>query len=154
MRLHPLFIFLVFVDVVLVVDAIVPPEENYTTFVADLHRVRRRSLLPRQVTYRPRHISPANCWLLTDEECQQEDEAVATAKRRGLVNRGTVKVLVVLCRFKDHATRELPPPSYYEELFNGKGPSEVNPIGSVREYLLWSSQGRYNGAYLRAWNKE
>lgn len=89
--------------------------------------------------------------MLSDEECQEQDQNVGFASRKGsAVNRGTVKVLVVLCRFKDHQDRKLPPVSYYDELFNGKGPSEINPIGSIREYLLWSSQGRYNGVYAMA----
>lgn len=55
---------------------------------------------------------------------------------------GELKVLVLLCRFKDHHDHDLPSREYFDELFNGSRGS-VNEVGSIREWLLFASMGQY-----------
>lgn len=77
----------------------------------------------------------------------KDDEALARAKKdRRLVNAGdNIKVLVLLVRFKDHAKRELPPKSYYDELFHGPSGTETNPVGNIQDYFFDMSLGKYKG---------
>jgi hypothetical protein len=126
------------------VVAIAPPHPNYTIWESAVAR-RRRLGIP--FSYQPQHVSAEYCRYLTEEQCRIQDEAVDAAKReRRLISTGTIKVLVVLCRFTDHADRILPTREYFNELFNGNGAaSDVNPIGSVRGWFLANSNGRYDG---------
>ena len=56
---------------------------------------------------------------------------------------GTVKNLVVLIRFADHASRTLPPVSDYDKLFNAVGGDPVAaPTGSVKDVYLENSYGQ------------
>mmetsp|Transcript_27843 Transcript_27843/g.36297 ORF Transcript_27843/g.36297 Transcript_27843/m.36297 type:complete len:706 (+) Transcript_27843:61-2178(+) len=56
-----------------------------------------------------------------------------------------LKNLVILVRFKDHASRQLPDPKKYEILFNNNGPTSDNtaPTGSVNDVFLKNSYGRF-----------
>jgi hypothetical protein len=123
------------------VASIAPPHPNFTEF-QEILRLRQTNS-----SYIPRHLSADHCWFVSDETCRNDDEAFARAKaNRRLVNRGDkIKVLVLLVRFKDHARRELPPQSYYDELFNGPSGTETNPVGSIRDYFFDLSLGTYNG---------
>jgi hypothetical protein len=66
-------------------------------------------------------------------------------------------ILVLLIRFSDHANRPVPSRNYFDALLNGDvpgstaNPAPVNTVGSVKEWLYYSSMGRYQGtdkAYL------
>lgn len=124
------------------VTALAPPQANFTEEFVSLASPYRRRL-----SYEPRHISPLHCLFISREECQRDDESVGAkiVQRKTLSIGKNLKVLVLLCRFSDHGDRELPSRDYYEELFNGSGPSDVNPVGSIREYLYSNSLGRYEG---------
>lgn len=128
---------------VTVVCSIAPPHPSFTEF-SELLRDRRKNC-----TYVPRHLSKGHCWFLSDEECLRDDEALAKAKeQRRLVRSGdNIKVLVLLVRFTDHADRELPEKSYFDELFNGASGTDINPIGNIRDYFFDLSLGTYNGTY-------
>lgn len=90
-----------------------------------------------------RNYVPHHCLFINATECRQLMEGT---EKRKLVNFGEgIRVLVLLCRFTDHADRDLPDPSYFEELFNGEGSSNVNPVGSIREWLNINSLGKYDG---------
>jgi hypothetical protein len=126
------------------VVAIAPPHANFTKWESTVARRRRLGI---HFSYQPQHVSVEYCRYLTEKQCRKQDEAVESAKReRRLISTGTIKVLVVLCRFTDHADRTLPTREYFDELFNGNGAtSDANPIGSVRDWFLANSNGRYDG---------
>lgn len=54
-----------------------------------------------------------------------------------------IKILVLPIKFADHRDREVPTKEYLEEFFNGQGSSEVNEVGSVRDWLRRNSNGKY-----------
>ncbi len=55
---------------------------------------------------------------------------------------GTVKNLVVLCKFSDHDSSKIRAPEDYEKVFNSPGGDPVlAPTGSVRDYFLEASYG-------------
>lgn len=128
------------------VEAMAPSHPNNTSWES-VHALRRR--LNIRYDYEPSHVSAEYCRYLTEEQCRADDDAVAMRKsQRRLTSTGNnIKVLVLLCRFKDHATRVLPQRAYFETLFNGKGTSDVNPVGSLRDYMYSNSHGRYNGLF-------
>jgi bacillopeptidase F (M6 metalloprotease family) len=84
---------------------------------------------------------------LTEAQCREQDEglghAIANHRRLDAPNTGDVKVLVLLCRFRDHVGAKLPSREHFEELFNGNGPSDLNPVGSIKEWLYYNSVGKY-----------
>lgn len=101
--------------------------------------------------YEPLHLQNEHCRYLTEAECQHDDEAYWQSKFRPQSSKerrlnpsiGTFRALVILVRFTDHASRQLPSPAYFDELFNGAKGS-VNEVGSVREYMRFNSMGKYN----------
>jgi M6 family metalloprotease-like protein len=63
-----------------------------------------------------------------------------------------VEVLVLLVRVKDEQNTYIPLVSHFEELFNGNGRGATNPAGSIRQYLRYSSLGKYNVEFvIRDW---
>lgn len=85
------------------------------------------------------------------ENDQQKRQARHTEHRElqltsPMPTQGTFKALVLLVLFPDHQDRiqNLPPVSYYQEMCDGLGTSDVNPVGSIRAYLEQQSQGAYN----------
>ncbi|GAA5508037.1 hypothetical protein Rcae01_03497 [Novipirellula caenicola] len=64
---------------------------------------------------------------------------------RAAAPQGTVKNLVVLLRFKDHANRPLPTQAEYDQLFNAQSPvSGIAPTGSVKMFYNENSYGKMN----------
>ena len=133
------------------VHCLAPPHPDFVDFEG-VHAYRRRMNIT--YGYRPVHLSDEDCRFLSEEECQREDEAHIEAKNRLMVegehgrrrlapSEGEFRVMVMLCRFKDHTNVQLPPKEHFEELFNGKGKSDINPIGSIASYLYYSSMGKY-----------
>lgn len=141
--------------VVAKVDAVAPPHPNYTNWES-VYALRRR--LNITFNYQPSHISDEHCRHLSEEQCRTDDEAAAGAKAQrvlasstpasGFTHGNHLKVLVLLCRFSDHANRQLPTRAYYDELFNGAGLSAVNPVGSIRQWMYFNSVGKYNGMFF------
>lgn len=125
--------------------ALAPPHPDWTDFET-VHEMRRRMGI--QFDYEPEHLSHQHCRHMSEEECQAEDEGLADAKagRNGRhLSPSTgqaLRILVLLIRFPNHKDRVLPSQEYFEELFNGSQ-SDVNPIGSIKEYLRFSSLGMY-----------
>jgi hypothetical protein len=128
------------------VAAIAPPHPNNTSWESIYAR---RRLLNITSDYLPSHVSSEYCRYLTEAQCRTDNEALAVAKeqRRLTATGSNLKVLVLLCRFKDHGNRQLPTRDYFDELFNGEGASDVNPVGSIREWMYSNSLGRYNGTF-------
>ena len=118
-----------------------PPHPDYEGWES-VHSFRARHNI--SYAYRPRHISDEHCRHLSESACEREDSLAGTAlvERRVAINTGNIKVLVLLCRFKDHVDHDLPSREYFDELFNGKRGS-VNEVGSIREWLLFASMGNY-----------
>ena len=70
-----------------------------------------------------------------------------TLSSNSLVNlsstKGYIRVLVLLVRFTDHATKILPPESEINALFNAKGiNSTITPTGSISDWVTANSYGR------------
>jgi hypothetical protein len=133
--------------------AVAPPHPNHTSWES-VDAYRRR--LGIRFNYKPRYLSsPEHCRFLTEEICARDDEATREARegrRLTTLSGDNLKVLVLLLRFTDHADRALPPVSYFETLFNGKGPSDINPVGSIREYMSSNSFGKYNVTFdIQPW---
>jgi hypothetical protein len=55
---------------------------------------------------------------------------------------GTLKNLVVLMRFSDHATRDLPSVGEVDDLMSADSPTTSCPTGSVKQVFLENSNGR------------
>lgn len=128
--------------------AVAPPHPNNTRWESATARRRRLNI---RNDFEPTHVTAEHCRHMTEEQCRTDDQAVSASKeQRRLSSTGNnIKVLVLLCRFSDHVNRVLPQRDYFEELFNGKGTSDVNPVGSIREWLYSNSIGRYNGKSKR-----
>lgn len=139
-----------------VTDALAPPHPDFVDW-EPVHKMRRRLNIP--YNYEPVHLSREHCRYLSEEECRTEDEGIGHAKL-GLHGRHLspsvgqdFRILVVLVRFSNHVSRELPTREYIEELFNGNGTSDINPIGSVKEYLRYASLGKYRVQFdVRDWH--
>jgi immune inhibitor A len=56
---------------------------------------------------------------------------------------GTIRPLVILVRFQDHANRTLPSLDDINELFHGTTTSDLIPTGSIQSYLLQNSYSRF-----------
>jgi hypothetical protein len=107
--------------------------------------------------YKPSHISSFECSMSSEEDCRNNDEAAGLpdnpAERRLNPSIGSnVKVLVLLVKFKDEKNPNIPSRDHFEELFNGNGRGPINPAGSIRQYLRYSSLGKYNVQFVvRDW---
>jgi hypothetical protein len=130
-----------------VVDALSRAHPDWTDFES-VHAMRRR--LDIAYHFKPEHLDDEQCRYLTEAECQAQDEAVADAKvkRNGRHLSPSVgdkiRVLVLLIRFPNHKSRLLPTREYFETMFNGVSKDdEVNPVGSIAEYMRFSSLGAY-----------
>lgn len=145
-----------------------PPHPDYVDAWKDIERIGRRLLTGRgkYYNYTPKVLNTTDCHnnnnstegpctrygvkqstnATTTMDAQQRDSRIGghPLKPRLAPNMGQFKVLVVLIRFKDHLDRELPTREYYDELFNGPGGTDVNPVGSVRQYLFDNSLGMYD----------
>lgn len=139
-----------------VTHSLAPPHPNFVEW-EPVHEMRRRLNIP--YNYDPIHLPREYCRYLSDEECRVEDEGIGHAKA-GLHGRHlspsvgqNFRILVVLVRFSDHVGRELPTREYIDALFNGNGTSDINPIGSVKEYLRFASLGKYRVQFdVRDWH--
>jgi hypothetical protein len=167
-----LFLLVAFLSLISLCSSYARPYSTFTDWEFSLHTYRRKHNIP--FDYNPRHITHEDCRFLTEANCRAQDAAIGehqrimdkkqtrsmnekssasasssrtTQRRRTNVSRldGNFKVLVLLIRFQDHADRKLPTREYFDELFNGGGTGIVNTIGPIREYLYYSSLGKYNG---------
>jgi hypothetical protein len=138
------------------IAALAPPHPDFT---ADdwktLHEMRHRNNFTH--SYKPSHITNFECSMQTEEDCRNNDEQARLpdnpAERRLNPSIGSnVKVLVLLVKFKGETNPNIPPLSHFEELFNGNGKSAINQAGSIRQYLRYSSLGKYNVQFVvRDW---
>jgi hypothetical protein len=123
------------------------PHPNYTEWES-VHQMRRR--LNITYNYQPKHVPIEYCRFLSETKCRLEDEHFQNTKsqrhRKMATSIGNnIRVLVLLVRYSDHESRMVASKDYYNELFNGKGGTEINPVGSIREYLYINSVASYNG---------
>lgn len=101
-----------------------------------------------EYSYQPKHINPELCRFLTEEECEREDSLAVTSttgrrlQTRSAPYQGEIRVLMPLIQFPEHNDRTLPPKSYFEEMCNGSK-SDINPVGSIREFFEQQSNGVY-----------
>ena len=151
------FVMVLWPPLVPLTSALMPPHPNFTEWES-VHQMRQR--LDITWNYEPVHLSHEHCRNLTEDSCRIEDEGLGDAKlhRRGRhlsPSTGTVRVLVLLMKFPEYDENvmgPLPPVEYYEEMFNGNGRSSELPVGSLKEYLRFSSLGKYRVQFdVRGW---
>ena len=138
------------------IHSLAPPHPRFTEW-EPVHKMRRR--LNITYNYDPIHLTHEHCRYLSEEECRLEDEGLGHAKL-GLHGRHLspsvgqeFRVLVVLVRFSNHVGRDLPTREYIDKLFNENGTSDVNPIGSLKEYFRFASLGKYRVQFdVRDWH--
>lgn len=153
-----------------VVNGLMPPHPEYTDYENILDMYSRLNITRR---YKTKHLrNPEHCRYLTDEQCETEDLAYGRnrerhlqkqrerRKKRRLQNQhgrqlnpsiGTFKALVLLVRFPGDENKRLADISHLDTVFNGRrGPDgefvddEINPVGSIAEYMHYASLGQYH----------
>lgn len=113
-----------------------------------------RARLEIDYEYAPQYVDSEHCRFLTEAECEEFDQEHGRHLKERRLNptEGDFKVLVLLIKFSDHVDKEVPPREYYDELLNGSGPSEVNEVGSLKEWLYVNSMGKYKVEFdVRDW---
>lgn len=95
--------------------------------------------------FRPRYIPPEHCLHLSEAECKKADlhRGLQNLETSGNPSVGNFRVLVLLIYFPEDDPTILPGRDHFETLFNGEGVSDINPVGSIRQYLLYNSLGQY-----------
>lgn len=93
--------------------------------------------LPKGLRKRGRNDTDSN--VSRNSRLRRRHEAL---RMRRLASTGTLKNLVVMVRFADHATRTLPDTASLNTLFNNVGPNSLCPTGSVRDVWFKNSYGR------------
>lgn len=151
--------------------ALAPAHPLYFAEYETLPNYRRRHNIT--YDYTPKHYPADHCRFLSEQQCEQEDltaGGAALERRRQLwapsskirshqqsgpkrelnPSTGWVRILVLLRYFPEHASilNELPPRSYFENLLNGKGPSEVNPVGGMAEWMHMNSLTAMNVEFV------
>ena len=114
------------------------------------HFAKLRDLLANAThDFRPQFIPLEHCLNMTETDCKQADlrRGLQNLEAKGNPSIGTFRVLVLLIYFPESDTSILPPIDYFDKLFNGEGPSDVNPVGSIREFMLYNSLGQYQVTY-------
>jgi len=100
-------------------------------------------------------VTPLIQHLALSDVCDRRDRALAVSERCSedigaagasvTARVGTLTPLVLMIRFKDHATRELPSVADLDVLFNAEQPHpELAPTGSVYAYFKAQSRGLLN----------
>ena len=124
-----------------------------------LHRQDHVSSLLSSYGYQTKYIPIESCRYMNITLCQKEDEYYGQMKeqirihqRRRLssTNEGTnVRVLVLLVQFTDHNNTDhiLPTIEQINEIFNGNGGTDINPVGSIRNYFYVNSLTKYHGTF-------
>jgi M6 family metalloprotease-like protein len=120
----------------------------------DLHR-RRMGI---ENGYKTRVLNAESCRDYSERECEEmEDsfiEQVANLRKLQSTQSKDINVVVLLIRFSDHASRNLPSPSDINLLFNDPGKTgDVTPTGSVKTYLAKNSYDkiRINAIVSEKW---
>lgn len=164
--------FIIISTTVPLARAFAPPHPTLFPEWESVHAMRRR--LNVSYNYKTKYINAEYCRYSNETECYQYDmeyhSAVLQRRRRlqkqqqrqettnlqritqqnDVPNEGTVRVLVLLIRFKGHESHKLPSKDYFNELFNYEGPpTKMNPVGSIREYFRFASLGKFNGTYIK-----
>mmetsp|Transcript_20771 Transcript_20771/g.30747 ORF Transcript_20771/g.30747 Transcript_20771/m.30747 type:complete len:592 (+) Transcript_20771:179-1954(+) len=142
-------------------QCIAPPHPD---FLDEYRRTRRRHLKEKikdlsynSTTPELRLLSPTLCEDLNHQECRRLDNNFAehSKKTRRIIEAtGTIKTLVLLVRFTDHADRRLPTREDVNAMWNAQqGEAEDKlPTGSVGEYLRRNSYGTLNvDAHVKDW---
>lgn len=103
--------------------------------------------------YMPKLLHPEMCRYLSTEECIDADNSLMEHGRRNRKRQemrrlnpsmGAFKTLVILLQFSDHLERPLLDPILYDEVWNGKGFSEIIPSGSIARWMQQNSYGLYD----------
>jgi hypothetical protein len=161
-------------SIVVQVQALAPPFSDWTTY-ENVHAERRR--LNITYDYNPEHVSAEHCRYLSEELCEQEDKIMGNARQKmidfadhqrrhlqmgvpitfpGNSNNATVHspssgdfvIPVLLIRFPEDIHKPLQPLSFFEEMFNSQGPpSDINPAGSVSQWLYYNTLGQYRATF-------
>lgn len=151
------------------VNGLMPPHPNYIDYesIFDMHN---RLNITRM--YKTKYLNPEHCRYLSDKQCEEEDSVFGKNRERHLQkqrerkrrrlqqgqrhlnpSRGTFKALVLLIRFKGDENKQLADVEYLNTVFNGgENDDDINPVGSISEYMYYSSLGEYNIEFVFASN--
>lgn len=130
------------------VQALAPPHPAFARYYENVHDMRRR--LNITFNYIPKHLSHEHCRYLSEAECQRSDEkhGAMQAQRQLNPSIGDFNVLVLFVQFPEDQGKPLGNMSYFNDLFNGAIIDEVNPAGSIREYLRYMSVDQYRVNFI------
>jgi M6 family metalloprotease-like protein len=107
----------------------------------NVHAYRKRRGI--NYAYRTKFIHPELCRTRTEEQCQALDQGTmedARRKRRLQLKSGSLKVLVLLIQWTNHADKELIPMADIDQLFNSDEIDEnLLPTGSVKRFFQVNS---------------
>ncbi|GAX27244.1 hypothetical protein FisN_13Lh199 [Fistulifera solaris] len=99
----------------------------------------------------PKRTDADKCRSISSQDCRNLVDSLGRqlAERRLNPSIGdNIRVIVLLIKFSDHTTRDLPSREYFEEFFNGEG----SELGSVKEWMRFNSVGRYRVHFtVREW---
>lgn len=122
--------------------SLAPPHPDAEHEVHEFHRSLKGPSNEQPAT---RLVNAALCKGMTADECSDLDrqfEEQARKLRLIYQTTGYLKVLVLLMRFSNHETRELPTPEQYHVTFNSPGPNPNGAeTGSVKNFLEYNSVG-------------
>lgn len=125
------------------------------------HQDHVSSSLSSSYGYQTKYIPIESCRYMNITLCQKEDEYYGRMKEQIRINQrrrlsstkeGTnVRVLVLLVQFTDHNNTDhiLPTIEQINEIFNGNGGTDINPVGSIRNYFYVNSLTKYHGTFVR-----
>ena len=126
------------------VSATIPAGANNDASFESVDDYRRR--LGFDYGYSAKSLNPDLCKFLSEIECEEMDVDFEQQTKKVLQvgqEQENINVLVVLMRWADHEDRDLPPASYYEQLWNGVGVDEVtHPGGSIANFTDVNTHGK------------
>lgn len=95
--------------------------------------------------YTPRVLSQYHCQDISDSECALRDaefEEQVQDRRQLAESTGTLNLLVLPISWRDRPSgRTLPSTAQLNELWRGEGSSDINPVGSISNWVEVNSHG-------------
>jgi M6 family metalloprotease-like protein len=126
-------------------------DEGYET----VHEYRRRLGIDYKFT--PQWVSPEMCRTISEEQCQELDESFERGvrsnrkllehhkQRRAQGTPSSLRVLVLLVQWENHADKPLIPPDEIEQVFNSDNVGDdIVPTGSISRYFQVNSYGQFD----------
>lgn len=132
------------------VSALAPINPEWSDNYETVQQMRRR--LNATFEYRPLHLNPEHCRNLSKERCQERDEIHGRqqAQNRRHLATGNMNILVLPMYFPEdrNILGQLASVEYLDELLNGVGTSDINPVGSVKAWMEYNSFGAFSPTFV------